>query len=374
MMKSMGDQKVLWASEGYPELDAWLEENKIRRIFLVGGGSLSYLRINDHLKKLETCGRASFTRFSDFTPNPEYGSVVEGVNRFRAADCEAIIAVGGGSAMDVAKCIKLYAKMNPHQDYLKQEIKENDIPLMAVPTTAGSGSEATRFAVVYHQNEKLSISNESIIPGTVLMDPGVLLTLPAYQKRSTMLDAVCHAVEAYWSVKSTPVSHRLSACAIEKILENKDGYLANDEEANAAMLEAAYIAGQAINIAQTTAGHAMCYKLTSTYRIAHGHAAALCVSQLWPYMLSHMKDCIDSRGKAYLKEMFRKLGGIMGGNTAEYGAEKFNIFLASLDMPRFKVKESDIAMLTSSVNLVRLKNNPVRLDNKAIESMYRILL
>lgn len=370
----MGVQKVLWASEGYPELDAWLEENKIRRVFLVGGGSLPRLRINDYLKKLEMRGQASFTRFSDFSPNPEYDSVVEGVSRFRDTDCEAIIAVGGGSAMDVAKCVKLYAKLNPHQDYLKQEIEENNIPLMAVPTTAGTGSEATRFAVVYHRNEKLSISNESIIPGTVLMDPIALLTLPLYQKKSTMLDALCHAVEAYWSVNSTPDSHQFSACAIGKILENKDGYLSNDEEANAAMLEAAYMAGQAINIAQTTAGHAMCYKLTSFYRIAHGHAAALCVSRLWPYMLSHTQDCIDGRGEAYLKEMFRMLGGIMGCDTAEWGAEKFNAFLASLDLPRFKVKERDIAVLTRSVNPVRLKNNPVRLDDKVIEGIYRGLL
>lgn len=96
--------------------------------------------------------------------------------------CDLIIAVGGGSAMDVAKCIKLYAYMDPGINYLEQKIVPNDIPLLAVPTTAGTGSEATRYAVVYYKGEKQSVCDESCIPSAVLMDASVLKTRPLSEK------------------------------------------------------------------------------------------------------------------------------------------------------------------------------------------------
>ena len=117
------------------------------------------------------------------------------------------------------------------------------------------------------------------------MDASALKTLPIYQKKSTMMDALCHSIESYWSVNSTEESNKYSKQAIQTILENKDAYLANKDLGNANMLKAAYLAGKAINITQTTAGHAMSYKLTSLYGIAHGHAVAICISKLWEYML-----------------------------------------------------------------------------------------
>lgn len=370
----MAVQKILWAGGNYAELDAWLEEMRIRRVFLVGGSSLRGLEIDGHFGELEAAGKVTFTRFGGFGPNPSYESVGEGVRRFRDAACDAVIAVGGGSAMDVAKCVKLYANMNPAVNYLKQEIAENRIPLLAVPTTAGSGSEATRYAVIYYKGEKQSITHESIIPGAVLMDPRALRTLPPYQRKATMLDALCHAVESYWSVNSTPESREYSKTAIRMILENEEGYLSNSEAGNTGMLMAAHTAGRAINITQTTAGHAMCYRLTGLYGIAHGHAAALCVSRLWPYMLEHPEQCADVRGEAYLENMFFELGWAMGCGTARQGAEKFRALLSALDMPEIKAEETDIPLLAASVNPVRLKNNPVRLDGAAIKGLYHRIL
>lgn len=109
------------------------------------------------------------------------------------------------------------------------------------------------------------------------LTPGALKTLPAYQRKSTMLDALCHAVESFWSVHATAESKAYSRDALKMIRRYAEDYLANCDEGNAGMLLAANTAGKAINLTQTTAGHAMCYKLTSLYGLAHGHAAALCV-------------------------------------------------------------------------------------------------
>lgn len=129
--------------------------------------------------------------------------------------------------MDVAKCIKLFAFMDLSQNCLTQEIVANDIPLLAIPTTAGTGSEATRFAVIYYQGNKQSVNHTSCIPEYVLMDPGLLITLPMYQRKATMLDASVMPWESFWSVNATEESQKYAAEAIRLVLKEEQAYLAN---------------------------------------------------------------------------------------------------------------------------------------------------
>ena len=367
-------QTVLRATEDYRELDAYFQGLGISRLLLVCDRSLPFLRLAGYFDALEARLGVRVIRFDGFEPNPKYESVVRGVEVFRREDCQAIAAVGGGSAMDVAKCVKLYARMDPALLYLRQEIVPNDIPLLAIPTTAGTGSEATRFAVVYYEGEKQSIAHESCIPSAVLMDPSALRTLPDYQRRATMLDALCHAAESFWSVHSTEESRAYSARAVRMILENMPSYLANEDGGNGNMLLAANTAGKAINIAQTTAGHAMCYKLTSLYGIAHGHAAALCLTELWPYLVRNTGNCVDPRGRERLETALADLARVMGASSAMGGAEEFGRLYSSLGLETPVPREGDLELLTRSVNPVRLGNFPIALSSGEIERLYRRIL
>ena len=368
-------QNILTATENYTELDEYFKSTGVKKLLLVCDSSIGFLKLNNYFNTLEDRLGIRVIRFSDFEPNPKYESVVKGVDLFHREHCEIIAVVGGGSAIDVAKCIKLYSNMDQKENYLKQQIVSNDTLLFAVPTTAGTGSEATRYAVIYYNGEKQSITSESCIPSTVLFDPSVLKTLPIYQKKSTMMDAFCHAIESFWSVNSTDESKAYSKEAIHLILKNLNGYISNDETANANMLKAANTAGKAINITQTTAGHARCYKLTSLYGIAHGHAAALCVKVLFPYMIANADKCIDPRGEEYLKSTFVELANAMGCKSPVQGANVFAGFIDSLELETPKINsENDIQVLKTSVNPVRLKNNPVELTTEAIESLYMELL
>ena len=312
--------------------------------------------------------------FSDFTPNPLYDSVVEGVSVFNREKCQAIIAIGGGSAIDVAKCIKLFSNMDPDKNFLKQEIKANDIPFLAAPTTAGTGSEATRFAVIYYNGAKQSVNHESIIPKTVLMDSSLLKTLPLYQRKCTMFDALCHSIESIWSVNSTDESKAYASEAIHLILDNLDGYLANDKVANLEMMNAAYKAGKAINISQTTAGHAMCYKLTSLYGLAHGHAAMLCVRALFPWMLENLDKCIDPRGKEYLASVMDNIAEAFGFPDPKLVCTYLDELYKRLNMSTPSANEAEYMLLASSVNVDRLKNHPIALDRDTIDSLYHKIL
>ncbi|MCR5218374.1 phosphonoacetaldehyde reductase [Treponema sp.] len=368
-------QIIFKASDTYSELDDYFKTIKCSSIFLVCDAAFKFLKIKNYFEQVSNRLGIKVVKFDDFQPNPLYESVEKGVHLFKSSNCTAIVAVGGGSSMDVAKCIKLYSNMNDNENYLKQKIVPNQIPFLAVPTTAGTGSEATRYAVVYYEGAKQSVNHESCIPSAVLFDSSALKTLPDYQKKSTMLDALCHSIESYWSVNSNDESKKYSSEAIKTIFENLSGYLANEDAANENMLRAANLAGKAINITQTTAGHAMCYKLTSLYGISHGHAAALCVNKLWPFMVCNTDKCIDSRGKDYLENVFIELSKLMGCEKAIDATQAFSKLLEglSLQFPG-NIKDEDFDVLKTSVNPVRLKNNPVKLTEDEINILYHQIL
>lgn len=351
----------------YSELDDWFVN--VKRPFVVGS-----------LKRQENL-RAHLPDntvvFSEYQPNPLYENVQMGLKLFREEECDAIIAVGGGSAIDVAKCIKLYGNLHgdgENGSWLTADYVENNIPFLAMPTTAGTGSEATRYAVIYYNGKKQSITSESFIPDTVLMDPNTLITLPLYQKKATMCDALCHAIESFWSVNSTDESKEYSRIALELVVANMDGYLENTEEGRRNMLLAANTAGKAINITQTTAGHAMCYKITSLFGTSHGHAAMLCNRVLFPWMIENTDKCIDSRGEQYLKNVLCEIGNSIGFETLELAAEKLKCIFTKLQLDVPTATEAQYEELKTSVNPVRLRNHPIALDEDTIDILYHRIL
>lgn len=371
------EQIIITAKDNYIEFNQWIKKNCCKKLLLVCDSSFRYMEgFNKHLKEVEKKG-VEVIRFQDFQPNPLYESVIKGVELFNNEGCDSIISIGGGSAIDVAKCIKLYSNMHGNGEngaWLKTKTIPNSIPFLAMPTTAGTGSEATRYAVIYYNGVKQSITSEIFIPDTVLMDPSTLKTLPLYQKKATMCDALCHAIESFWSINSTEESKEYSKAAIQSVLNNMSGYIANTDESNAKMLMAAHIAGKAINITQTTAGHAMCYKLTSLFQIAHGHAAILCDRVLYPWMIGNINRCCDPRGKEYIKDNLDEIGKIMGCYDAQSGAEKLIKIFNSLELTIPKASAEQYEVLKNSVNPERLKNHPITLDIDVIDNLYHCIL
>ncbi len=371
------EQTIIKCADGYSDLDAWLAENSCRCVMLVCDDSIGFMDgFREHLDSLKKSG-LSVIRFTGFQSNPLYENVVDGVGIFREKGCDSILAVGGGSALDVAKCIKLFANMEGSGEdgsFLKQQADPAGIPFTAMPTTAGTGSEATRYSVIYYEGAKQSITSDAIIPDAVIMDPSVLKTLPLYQKKATMMDAFCHALESYWSVNSNAESMGYSSRALGMILENMDGYLDNTDQGNEGMMTAAHIAGKAINITQTTAGHAMCYKITSLFGVAHGHAAILCDRVLFPWMIRNTDRCTDPRGEEYLKDVFGRMAASMGAGTPEEAADKVRQIFDRLELEVPAATEEQFEILKNSVNPVRLKNHPITLDIGTIDTLYHEIL
>ena len=371
-------QKII---NGIAQLPAILKEVGCEKLFLVVDSSYPFLNIKDAIEALPVKERVMF---SDFTPNPLYEQVCKGIDLFQITMCDTIVAVGGGSAIDVAKCIKLAVLADEGKDSIipplvskRLPIDGSKIPFIAIPTTAGTGSESTHNAVMYYEGAKQTVTNDGVLPDYAVLEPTVLKTLPLYQKKCTMMDALCQGIESWWSVNSTEESYEYSRKTIELIMANWRKYIfENDDEAAAQIMLAANYSGRAINITATTAAHAMSYKITSLYQLPHGHAVAVCLPEIWQYMTTHMNQCKDSRGAAYLSAVFDDISRAMGCQTVVQAISLFRKMMAEMEMgnPVSSNLDADIRLLATSVNPVRLKNNPVVLGSDAICLLYKTII
>ena len=343
----------------------------IKKLFVVHDDSYNCLSIRNEVKNFEV----ERIYYGSVKSNPLYIDICKAVSVFNTEQCNGIIAIGGGSVIDTAKCIKLFCRMDDRASYLEQEFVENSIPIIAVPTTAGSGSESTHFAVIYHNGEKQSLDHKSIMPDYAILIPELLNTLPLYQKKCTFLDALCQGIESWWSVNSTEESKTYSKIAIEKLMQSMNFYFSADAKSMENVMEGANYAGRAINITQTTAPHAMSYKLTTLYNLPHGHAVAICLPEVWRYMLDNMDKCTDSRGVEYIRGIFVDIAHALGHSTVSQAIDGFSDMLVKIDvLPPKNVSKEEISLLASSVNPTRLKNSPIYIDEKAAKTLYHNIM
>lgn len=366
------DQQII---QGVSSLIQIIEETGCHKLLLVGGTAFRHSSVRSAVDSLaieKVC-------FSGYSANPLYEQVCEGADMFLREECDGILAVGGGSPMDVAKCIKLAilssagtASLIPPLVSTCVSIQEQSIPLIAIPTTAGTGSESTHNAVIYYQGSKQTVTHDCMLPDYAILDATLLDTLPLYQKKCTLMDAFCQAIESWWSVHSTDESKRYSQTAIELIMQHWEAYIFYaSREAAAQILLASNYAGRAINLTATTAAHAMSYKITSLVGLPHGHAVASCLPFIWQYMEGHPAETIDSRGSDYLSAVFLQISRAMGCDSVAAAILQFRQMMKQMELaqPVIHSKE-ELNILATSVNPVRLKNNPVFLSESVLRDLY----
>lgn len=322
------------------------------------------------------------TIFSDFNVNPKLEDVKKGINAIKDIDCQLIVAIGGGSVIDMAKLISGLHNQ-PQQDLediisglIKVEV--DAIPILAIPTTSGTGSEATHFAVVYINKVKYSFAAQQLLPHRVVLNSDLVMSQSPYLMGCTGLDALSQAIESYWSVNSTIESKRYAKKAIE-LLNNNLEKAVNEKsmEYCEKVAFASYLAGKAINISKTTAAHALSYAFTTYHNIPHGHAVFLTLPKFISYNFDLKDKSInDKRGASFVKETMRNLINIFGLNNAlevELRLEEIarNIGL-ELDLKKNGVTNNDISFLLNNVNEERLKNNPTKVCLKEVERLLTI--
>lgn len=363
------------AIEALPDI---LRVHSPSRIFLVRGGD-SYDTSGARGLLEPLLGRIEHTAFSDFSTNPEIGDIERGVVRLMDSGCDLVLAVGGGSVIDMAKSVNVLAAQQgePRSYVLKrEEMRKAGNPLIAIPTTAGSGSEATCFAVVYMEKTKYSLEHESMLPASAIVDPVLTMSLPPAVTSVTGMDALCQAIESYWSVNSTEESTYYAAEGIRLAMDNlEEAVNAPSERAREAMARAAHLAGKAINISKTSASHAVSYPITSYFGVAHGHAVGLTLPSMLVYNSRATEDdVLDKRGLAYVKKTLDKLVSLIGVSDPGEAAETLTGLMGRIHLETrlrdLGINKEDISVIVENgFNPDRVKNNPRLLTRESLTDM-----
>lgn len=335
-------------------------------------GKKSFEKIRQRFEK--ALGGVCASYFSDFTPNPKVEDIELALKKFSKENFDAIVAIGGGSPMDFAKLFKVaYDNNMSAADCFKNlDVLKRKTPLIAIPTTAGTGAESTRFAVVYLNGVKSSFDSECALPDFALVDYTLCENSPRHLKACAASDALSHAVESYWGVGSTSESREFAKEAILLCNKSLASYVNSEDEASAKdMALAANLAGRAINITRTTAAHALSYFFTSHHGIAHGQAVALSLPKLFEKNLES-KNVIDPRGvefqKAKMVELMELLGIKNKNDILPHFKTLFDSIGLETDFKKLNIENPKLA--AQAVNLERLKNNPVKLSKEELESFF----
>jgi alcohol dehydrogenase len=295
-------------------------------------------------KSLSDSGIEHFV-FDEIEPNPRDTTVYKGVEKFQSQKANVLVAVGGGSVMDGAKSIGVIATYGGTVDqYDGLNLVPGPItPLIAVPTTAGTGSEVTLYSIITNTKAhyKMGVGDLKIIPAVALVDPEMTYSLPRNGTIGTGLDALAHAVEAYTCNVANPVSDALALKAIRLVFEHLPAAAKNgkDAEARNGMMLGSLIAGMAFGNADVTSVHCLSESLGGVYDAPHGMLNGI----LLPYVMAYNLKANPKR--------FADIAAVVGKDAVPAAAVDAVVELEkSLELPAladYGVKEADFAKLAS---------------------------
>ena len=353
-----------------------------RSVLLISGGGVVASGIAGRVQEICAACASSVREYFDVPPEPSEDQVTEAVAALSDVSVDVIVAVGGGSVMDMAKLAAVMINGGPSMS----DLFDNKLPgtrnsyLVMIPTTAGTGAEATPNAIVFRPklNLKVGIVCDPFVPDWVILDPELIADLPPAITASTGLDALCHALECYISNKANPLSDMFALQASELIFKSlKRSFLdGSDIPARGDMLLAAFYAGICIAASGTNIVHALSYPLGGRYRIPHGVSNAILLA---PAFRANM-DCsaekmavlADLTGKSTEGMGVEEKAGLLVDSLAELSRE--------LGIPQtlgdLGVPAGDLDSIVDAAFEVKrlLNNNPKPLSKDDIRSVYRSIL
>lgn len=326
------------------------------------------LCMNEFIKRIQI--KNTLLWIDETVSYPTQQTLAAGLEKTKGFDANTIIAIGGGSSIDFAKGLKAFYKIKPDDSaenitqYLEtgKIAAKSDIRLIAVPTTAGTGSELTQWATIwdYKKKRKYSIDHPTLSPDMAFIIPELTLTADENLTISTALDALSHAIEAYWSKKTTPLVRGLASEAIRITVDTLPKTIT--ELANLHWREklclASVLSGLAFSATRTTACHSVSYPLTMDFHIPHGIAVAITLEKVASYNSGSYPD------EKEMMDIFGKYHGIGGflKTICSHGV--------SLHLRDYHVREKDIPYIAEkSFTLGRMDNNPVSMTKEDLKKI-----
>lgn len=301
--------------------------------------------------------------FGEVEQNPQLSGIARTAELARECGAQAVIGIGGGSSIDTAKFAAAIAKGGADADeyfYGRVPFPAERLVIIAVPTTAGTGSEVTQVSVVSRGSEKKTINNPVFMPTAAIVDPELMLSVPPRTTMNTGLDAMAHALEGYWSRNHQPICDLMAVESVRTILDNlekayRDG---SDLEARSAMAYASLLGGLSFALPKTAASHACSYPLSEDYHLPHGEACAFTLDSFVRINADERLECLCRR---------------VGLSGTEELAERIHALkkLAGLRMTLADLGEVDLPKLAHDCAVHGLmNNNPVRLSEEQLAQMF----
>tara|TARA_Y100001960_G_scaffold332137_1_gene431563 strand:- start:133 stop:1272 length:1140 start_codon:yes stop_codon:yes gene_type:complete len=369
--KYLSPTKIVFGQHSFDSLKKYvLDLNTRQNILLVTG--------RESMKKygyVRRCKRMlydySLHMYDRVPPNPTVEVIQEALNFVGNAEIELVIALGGGSALDVGKCLAMLIKnQGKPMAYLSGEstFRNKGLPFIAIPTTSGTASEVTAWGTIWDMvnKKKFSLGHEWMFPDYAIIDPLLTIHMPRYLTACTGMDALTHAIESCWSRNAQPISDSFALRAIKLVRKNLK--TAWEEPGNITartnMAMASLFAGLAFNNTKTAACHSISYPMTCHFGIPHGLAVSITLKEVIKYNNKVVPDKVDQ-----IIEEF-------GSGSLEDFMDNLSELMRSIDLPttlsELNIKESDIKFLVDrSANPERMKNNPYDLGSKDIEAILK---
>lgn len=338
--------------------------------------------INEPKALLENAG-IRVNVINDTPPEPPIGKVNDIYLSAKNVNAQVIIGIGGGSAMDTAKLVAILLNNDVAlQDVAdgKAKFKRRGLPTIMVPTTSGTGSEATQNSIVLipERELKVGIVDEKMLPNCVILDPVMTVGLPPHITANTGIDAFCHALECYISKKASPFSDTFALKAIELISANirTAYYDGKNLEARENMLLGSYFGGACIATSSTVAIHALSYPLGGKYHIPHGLANSI----LLPDVMKFNLDACEEKFAKVAQVMGLNIAGCSQREAAEKMIEELYALIRDLnikcDLKAVGITEETLSELADAALTVKrlLDNNPKPMTKSDVVEIYKKII
>jgi len=372
-------QNVEFGMGSLKKLPKILKENKLNHVFLISDPGMESIGVVKKVKDIIESVEIKCTAYLDVQPNPPIKVVEAAANAYKECGAKGIVALGGGSPIDVSKAVGVLAKFGGKiTDYEGiGNVPGPIVPMIAIPTTAGTGSEVTASSVITDEenNYKFSVISYELLPKYAILDPELIMTAPKSIAAACGVDALIHALEAYLSTFASPFSDAMAEKAMELIGGNLRKFVANrkDEEAACAMMAGSTFAGISFAWARLGNVHAMSHPVSAYFHVAHGVANAVILPTVvefnslvdkgrYEVIYNYINDgeTVDDFKPEMLVDEIRKL-------NAELGIPKS---LSEVGVKEEKIKEMAVDAMKSG----NVAANPRKTELEDIIKLYKIAL
>ncbi len=365
------------------EIITEIKKRKYNKALLVTDAMLVQCGVAEKIENVLKDGGISYEIDDEVKPNPTIDNVHTGLDKLKASGADFIIAVGGGSVIDTAKAVAVIANNPDNYDVVSLEgvdkSKNPPMPIIAVPTTAGTGSETTMDYVITNteQKRKMACMDSMVVPVVAILDTDIMASLPLKMTAATAMDALTHAVESYLSKGAFDFSEMLSLKAVSLISANflKVIKNLNDLEARKALAMAQYMAGMSFTNVGLGIVHSMAHPLSAFYDVPHGVANALILPYVLKFNSVACEDKMITLAKAFDPEFDERYGSEA---ATERCVELINTFNSVAGLPH-KLKEINVnkedidALAREALNDAATPDNKREVNIEDFKKLYKTM-